>query len=50
MLRDMEKGGPTEGEHILSWLRDRAAHHGIDAPIFRIAAANVEVYELGRGR
>jgi 2-dehydropantoate 2-reductase len=48
MLRDMEKGGPTEGEHILGYLRDRAAHHGIDVPVFRIAAANVQTYELTR--
>jgi 2-dehydropantoate 2-reductase len=48
MLRDMEKGKLTEGEHIVGWLRDRAAAHGIDAPIFRIAAANLQTYEAGR--
>jgi 2-dehydropantoate 2-reductase len=48
MLRDMEKGGAAEGEHILGDLRDRAARHGIDAPIFRIAAANVQAYEAQR--
>jgi 2-dehydropantoate 2-reductase len=48
MLRDMEKGGATEGEHIVGYLRDRAAAHGIDAPIFRIAAANVQTYEHQR--
>ena len=49
MLRDMEKGGRTEGEHILGYLRDRAAAHGIAAPMLRIAAANVQAYEAGRG-
>jgi 2-dehydropantoate 2-reductase len=48
MLRDMEKGGLTEGEHILGYLRDRATALGIDAPIFRIAAANVQTYEATR--
>jgi 2-dehydropantoate 2-reductase len=48
MLRDMEKGGPTEGEHILGYLRDKAAAHAIDAPVFRIAAANVQTYERRR--
>lgn len=48
MLRDMEKGNLTEGEHIVGWLRDRAVLHGIDAPIFRIAAANLQTYESGR--
>jgi 2-dehydropantoate 2-reductase len=49
MLRDMEKGGRTEGEHILGYLRDRAAAHGIAAPMLRIAAANVQTYEASRG-
>jgi 2-dehydropantoate 2-reductase len=48
MLRDMEKGNQAEGEHIIGYLRDRAAHHGIDAPVFRIAAANVQTYEVSR--
>lgn len=48
MLRDMERGGLTEGEHILGYLRDKASAHGIDAPIFRIAAANVQTYEAAR--
>jgi 2-dehydropantoate 2-reductase len=50
MLRDMEKGGLTEGEHLLGYLRDRAANHDIDAPVFRIAAANVQTYELSRAQ
>jgi 2-dehydropantoate 2-reductase len=48
MLRDMERGGATEGEHILGYMRDRAAAHGLDAPIFRIAAAHVQAYERAR--
>ncbi len=48
MLRDMERGGLTEGEHIMGYLRDRATAHGIAAPVFRIAAANVQTYEAGR--
>jgi 2-dehydropantoate 2-reductase len=45
MLRDMEKGGTTEGAHILGYLAARAAAHGHTNPIFRIAAANVAAYE-----
>ena len=48
MLRDMEKGGAAEGEHILGFMRDRAAAHGIDTPFFRLAAANLQVYETAR--
>lgn len=50
MLRDMEKGNRAEGEHILGYMRDRATRHGIDAPVFRIAAANAQAYEVARGR
>ncbi len=48
MLRDMERGGPTEGAHILAFLAERAGLHGVANPIFRIAAANAEAYEVGR--
>ena len=43
------KGNRAEGEHILGYMRDRAAAHGVDAPVFRIAAANVQTYEAARG-
>ena len=49
MLRDMEKGGATEGAHILGYLAERAAAHGITNPIFRIASANTQAYEVMRG-
>jgi 2-dehydropantoate 2-reductase len=48
MLRDMEKGGATEGAHILGYLASLANVHGISNPIFRIAAANVAAYEATR--
>jgi 2-dehydropantoate 2-reductase len=50
MLRDMERGGPTEGAHVLGFLADKATTHGITNPIFRIAAANVAAYEVTRTR
>jgi 2-dehydropantoate 2-reductase len=48
MLRDMERGGPTEGAHILGYLAERARAHGIANPIFRVAHANVAAYEATR--
>ena len=48
MLRDMEKGGLTEGAHIIGYLAERAKAHAITNPIFRIAAANAQAYEVGR--
>jgi 2-dehydropantoate 2-reductase len=50
MLRDMEKGGMTEGTHILGYLADLADAHSIANPIFRIAAANTAAYEATRAK
>ncbi len=46
MLRDMERGGRTEGAHILGYLAEKAARHGVPNPIFRIAATNTQAYEI----
>jgi 2-dehydropantoate 2-reductase len=48
MLRDIERGGPTEGEHILGDLLQRARALGIGVPLLRIAACHVEAYEARR--
>lgn len=49
MLRDMERGGPTEGDHVLGDLVRRAAGFGIDAPLLRVAWARLQAYEASRG-
>ncbi|WP_400767934.1 ketopantoate reductase family protein [Methylosinus sporium] len=48
MLRDMERGGPTEGEHILGDMLARAQRAGVAAPVLEIAATNVRAYEASR--
>ncbi|MBL8701548.1 MAG: ketopantoate reductase family protein [Alphaproteobacteria bacterium] len=48
MLRDVERGGPTEGAHVLGDLVRRAAASGIDVPILRVAWAHLQAYEAGR--
>jgi 2-dehydropantoate 2-reductase len=48
MLRDIERGGQTEGEHILGDLLQRARTLGVAAPLLRIAASHVEAYEARR--
>jgi 2-dehydropantoate 2-reductase len=49
MLRDIEKGTPTEGDHILGDLLDRGA--GGDVPILLSTAyAHVRSYEARRVR
>lgn len=46
MLRDIQGGGPTEGEHILGDMLARAG--GLPAPLLRIARAHVQAYEAQR--
>ncbi len=47
MLRDIERGMPTEGDHILGDLLRRAAKPD-DHSLLRIAYLNVKSYEAGR--
>jgi 2-dehydropantoate 2-reductase len=48
MLRDIERGGPTEGDHILGDLLRRAGALGVATPLLRTAACHVEAYEARR--
>jgi 2-dehydropantoate 2-reductase len=48
MLRDIQRGGPTEGAHILSDLLRRAREFGLDTPILRLANAHLQTYETER--
>ncbi len=50
MLRDIERGGPTEGDHILGDLLRRARALGVATPLLRTAACHVEAYEARRAR
>jgi 2-dehydropantoate 2-reductase len=48
MLRDIERGGPTEAEHVLGDLLARAGRHGIAAPLIEIALTHLRAYEKRR--
>jgi 2-dehydropantoate 2-reductase len=48
MLRDIERGSVTEGEHILGDLAERARALGIATPILDLARIHVAAYERGR--
>ncbi len=50
MLYDIERGAPTEGEHILGDLHARACRHGVSAPLLEIALTHVQAYEARRAR
>jgi 2-dehydropantoate 2-reductase len=48
MLRDMERHGPVEADHIIGFILDRAARHGLDVTMHRLVYANLKAYEARR--
>ena len=50
MLRDIERGGPTEGEHVLADLLRRASKPAGAASLLRTAWLHVAAYEARRTR
>jgi len=48
LLIDMEDGRPTEGEHTIGDLAERAAKAGIAAPVLTAARCNLQAYEINR--
>ena len=49
MLRDIERGAPTEGEHIVGDMVRRGRTLGIVTPLLRTAWCSLQTYERGRG-
>lgn len=50
MRRDMEQGGPTEGDHIIGDMIRRAEAKGMATPLLRLALCNLQVYDAKRLR
>jgi 2-dehydropantoate 2-reductase len=48
MLRDIERGSTTEGEHILGDMVARARKLGVATPILDLARTHVAAYEIAR--
>jgi 2-dehydropantoate 2-reductase len=48
MLRDVEKGGPTEADHILGDMVARAQANGVEAPLLQLAYSHLQAYALRR--
>ena len=48
MLRDLEGGGPVEGDHIVGWMLDRARKHGVDDTVLSFAYTHLKAYEARR--
>ena len=50
MLRDIQKGGAIEGEHIVGDLLRRAQGFGLATPLLRVANAHLQAYEAERAK
>ena len=50
MLRDIERGSITEGEHILGDMVARARAFGVNTPILNLARTHVAAYEIAHAR
>ncbi len=50
MLRDIERGARTEGDHMLGDMLKRAQALGVATPILELARTHVSAYEAGRAR
>lgn len=50
MLRDIERGSITEGEHVLGDMVARARVTGIPTPVLELARVHVAAYEIYRSR
>ena len=50
MLRDIERGGPTEADHIIGDMVLRADVSGIRVPLLKLAYSHLQAYELSRQR
>lgn len=48
MLRDMERGGPVESDHIIGWMLDKARQHGVDDTVLSLALTHLKAYEARR--
>ena len=48
MLRDLESGGRTEGDHIVGWMLDRARRHGVDDTLLSLAFTHLKAFEARR--
>ena len=48
MLRDMEKGGHVEADHIVGWMLERARRHGVDDTLLSLAFTHLKAYEARR--
>lgn len=50
MLRDIERGGSTEADHVIGDMVRRGNVSGVDIPLLKLAYSHLQAYELARER
>jgi 2-dehydropantoate 2-reductase len=50
MLRDIERNGPIEADHIIGFVLNRAKRHGLDETMHRLVYTNLKTYEARRAK
>jgi 2-dehydropantoate 2-reductase len=48
MLRDIERNGPVEADHILGFMLEKAKQHGVDPSLHRFIYVHLQAYEQRR--
>ncbi|MCX7306615.1 MAG: ketopantoate reductase family protein [Afipia sp.] len=48
MLRDIERNGPVEADHILGFMLEKAKQHGVDSSMHRFIYTHLQAYEQRR--
>lgn len=48
MLRDLERGGPVEADHIVGFMLNKAREHGIEPILHQVAYTHLKAYEERR--
>jgi 2-dehydropantoate 2-reductase len=48
MLRDIQRGGPVEADHIIGFMVQKAGQHGVDSSLHRFIYAHLQAYEQHR--
>jgi 2-dehydropantoate 2-reductase len=50
MMKDIERGAPIEGEHIVGDLLERGSTSSVETPLLRVVHAHLRTYEARRER
>ena len=48
MLRDIEAGNQTEGDHVVGWMLEKARKHRLDDTVLALAYTHLKAYEARR--